>query len=39
MHNDVIALGMCTNVYFPGEISPFLAKEIGIFWSLKKIKL
>jgi hypothetical protein len=31
MHNDVIAIGMCSNVYFPGEILPFLTKEIGIF--------
>jgi hypothetical protein len=29
MHNDIIAIGMCTNVFFPGEISPFLDKEIG----------
>ncbi len=30
-HNDIIAIGMCTNVFFPGEISPFLDKEIGNF--------
>jgi hypothetical protein len=29
MHNDIIAIGICTNVFFPGEISPFLDKEIG----------
>jgi hypothetical protein len=29
MHNDIIAFGMCTNVFFPGEIYPFLDKEIG----------
>jgi len=29
MHNDIIAIDMCTNVFFPGEISPFLDKEIG----------
>jgi hypothetical protein len=29
MHNEIIAIGMCTNVFCPGEISPFLDKEIG----------
>jgi hypothetical protein len=29
MHNDIINIGMCTNVFFPGEISLFSDKEIG----------
>jgi hypothetical protein len=39
MQKDVIAIGMCTNVYFPGEISPFLDKEIGIFLEFLEKKI
>jgi len=37
MHNDIIAIGMCIDVFFPGEVSPFLDKEIGKILEFLKI--